>query len=87
MATASPLDSNTHSNEPHYTQDDRTSPPAFLDLADSVSCVSSLFSAWLNSPRKAARLGTNMPDISAVSPKLHVTRTHPLTAVELNYVD
>ncbi|KAF8531037.1 armadillo-type protein [Gautieria morchelliformis] len=49
MATSSPLDSNTHSNEPHYTQGDRTqSPPAFLDLADS-----------------AARLGTNMPDMSA----------------------
>ncbi|KAF8588456.1 ARM repeat-containing protein [Ramaria rubella] len=50
MATSSsPLDSNTLSGEPHYTQDDRTqSPPAFLDLADS-----------------AARLGTNMPDMSA----------------------
>jgi len=38
MATPSPSDSNTPSTEPNYTQDDRTqSPPAFLDLADSVS--------------------------------------------------
>ncbi|GJJ13948.1 hypothetical protein Clacol_008205 [Clathrus columnatus] len=47
--SASPTDTNTHSNDAQYTPEGRKqSPPAFLDLADS-----------------AARLGTNMPDMSA----------------------
>ena len=53
MATASPLDSNTHANEPHYTQDDRKqSPPAFLDLADSVSAFSLALLAFLNNSKR-----------------------------------
>ncbi len=52
------------------TSDERkTTPPAFLDLADSVSTgfLSRHRQHYLTLSLKAARLGSNLPDMSAVS--------------------
>ena len=66
-AVPQPSTSPTDNRPP--TDDRKQSPPAFLDLADSVRLhVARAFDdADLIQPQ-AARLGTNMPDISAVSP-------------------
>ena len=58
--TISPTDNHASSDER------KKSPPAFLDLADSVSHHSSGWHSTLTRLFKAARLGSNMPDMSAV---------------------
>ena len=58
--TISPTDNHPSSDER------KKSPPAFLDLADSVSRLPSGWHSTLTRLYKAARLGSNMPDMSAV---------------------
>jgi hypothetical protein len=70
-----PLENSTPSTDNRLSSDERKqSPPAFLDLADSVRSNSSLFPFLLHADLfsffKAARLGTNMPDMPAVRPFL-----------------
>jgi hypothetical protein len=68
------MENSSSTNHHPATQERKQSPPAFLDLADSVSC------SLLRSPRqdihdvyaKAARLGSNMPDLTAVSVRYFV---------------
>jgi len=67
--TISPTDNHSPSDER------KQSPPAFLDLADSVSGLSSPSEVTVTEnalPLKAARLGSNMPDMSAVSTYDHL---------------
>jgi hypothetical protein len=67
LRTMEPSKSPTNSR-PSPDDKRKQSPPAFLDLADSVSLKVSLLSVLFAHFcfRQAARLGTNMPDMSAV---------------------
>ena len=63
------LENSITTTNSHSASDERKqSPPAFLDLADSVrSPVSFVFVFPQRTLQQAARLGSNMPDMSAVS--------------------
>jgi hypothetical protein len=59
----------------------QNSPPAFLDLADSVRCLcpdtpQGSHPAPDSPHSQAARLGTNIPDMTAVSLDIPVPHTH-----------
>lgn len=70
-------------NRPPST-DLKQSPPAFLDLADSVSPLHHLPLPYSHLSVQAARRGTNLPDMSAVrlanSIRKHVSNSHPPSA-------
>ena len=85
-AVPQPSTSPTDNRSP--TDDRKQSPPAFLDLADSVRRYMLLYArcnADLIQPQ-AARLGTNMPDISAVRDTLLARLKRALCALALTHL-
>jgi len=67
---AASLQPSTSPTDTHPTSDEpKQSPPAFLDLADSVCelTCNQLVGCFLTRILQTARLGSNMPELSAVS--------------------